>query len=100
MNCRHTCTISLYRFTGSHVQRVLVHVHMYTMYYLSVVLVLRKDVIRLCSYRVKGGGSYISPHFTPPPGFSRGENLYFISYEFCFYGKVPVIWRAITLAVF
>ena len=100
MNCGHTCTISLYRFTGSHVQRILVHVHMYTMYYLSVVLVLCKDVIRLCSYRVKSEGSYISPHSTPPPGFSRGENLYFISYEFCFYGKVPVIWRAITLAVF
>ena len=33
-------------------------VHMYTMYYLSVVLVLCKDVIRLCSYRVKGEGSY------------------------------------------
>ena len=44
--------------TGSHVQRLLVHVHMYTMYYLSVVLVLHKDVVRLCSYRVKGGGSY------------------------------------------
>ena len=58
MNCGHMCTISLYRFTCSHVQRMLVHVPMYTMYYLSVVLVLHKDVVRLCSYRVKGGGSY------------------------------------------
>ena len=52
------CTISLYKITGSHVQRLPVHVHMYTMYYLSVVLVLHKDVVCLCSYRVKGGGSY------------------------------------------
>ena len=58
MNCGHMCTISLYRFSGSHVQRMLVHVPMYTMYYLSVVIVLHKDVVRLCSYRVKGGGSY------------------------------------------
>ena len=43
---------------GSHVQRLLVHVHMYIMYFLSVVLVLGKDVIRLCSYRVKSEGSY------------------------------------------
>ena len=43
---------------GSHVQRLLVHVHMYTIYFLSVVLVLGKDVVRLCSYRVKSEGSY------------------------------------------
>ena len=50
-NCGHMYTMSLYKFTSSHVQRVLVHVPMYTMYYLSVVLVLDKDVARLCSYR-------------------------------------------------
>ena len=44
---------------GSHVHRLLVHVHMYIMYFLSVVLVLGKDVIRLCSYRVKSEGSHI-----------------------------------------
>ena len=43
---------------GSHVHRLLLHVHMYIMYFLSVVLVLDKDVIRLCSYRVKSEGSY------------------------------------------
>ena len=74
-NCRHISTISLYIITGSHVQRLLVHVHMYTMYYLSVVLVLCKDVIRLCSYRVKSEGSYISPHSTPPLVFP-GEKIY------------------------
>ena len=50
-NCGHMYTMSLYRFTSSYVQRVLVHVPLYTMYYLSVVLVLDKDVARLCSYR-------------------------------------------------
>ena len=48
-----------YMINGSHVQRLLVHVHMYTMYFLLVVLVLGKDVIRLCSYRVRSEGSYI-----------------------------------------
>ena len=64
MNCGHMCTISLYRFTISHVQRMLVHVPMYTMYYLSVVLVLHKDVVRLCSYRVKGGDLIFSVPYT------------------------------------
>ena len=30
---------------------------------------------KTCSYRVKGGGSYISPHFTPPLVFP-GEKIY------------------------
>ena len=62
---------------GSHVHRLLIHVHMYIMYYLTVVLVLGKDVIRLCSYRVKSEGSHISPHSPlPPPLVFLGEKNY------------------------
>ena len=71
--------------TSSHVQRLLVHVHMYTMYYLSVVLILFKDVARLCSSGVKSGKPYTSPIEPPPLAFPQGEKkiLYSISYEFC-----------------
>ena len=75
LNCGHMCTISLYRFTSSHVQRVLVHVPMYTMYYLSVVLVLDKDVARLCSYRGEEWKTLYFPPFSPPWFFSRGEKF-------------------------
>ena len=75
-NCGHMYTMSLYRFTSSHVQRVLVHVPMYTMYYLSVVLVLDKDVARLCSYRGEEWETLYFPPFSPPlVFFPRGEKF-------------------------
>ena len=83
--------------TGSHVQRLLVHVHMYTMYYLSVVLFFLQDVARFCSLGVKGGKPYTSPILPPPLAFPHGEKniLYSISYEFLLrVKKMPVMWRA------
>jgi len=56
---RYICTEAYIGGTSSHVQRLLVHVHMYTMYYLLVVLILFKDVARLCSSGVKSGKPYI-----------------------------------------
>jgi len=57
---RYICTTAYIGGTSSHVQGLLVHVHMYTMYYLSVVLILFKDVARLCSSGVKSGKPYKS----------------------------------------
>ena len=75
-NCSIYLYRSLYRFTSSHVQRVLVHVPMYTMYYLSVVLVLGKDVARLCSYRGEEWKTLYYPPFSPPlVFFPRGEKF-------------------------
>ena len=93
-NCGHMYTMSLYRFTSSHVQRVLVHVPMYTMYYLSVVLVLGKDVARLCSYRGEEWKTLYYHPFSPPWFFIPGRKIY-TSYHMNFaYGEVPNVWRA------
>ena len=82
---RYICTEAYIGGTSSHVQRLLVHVHMYTMYYLSVVLILFKDVARLCSSGVKSGKPYTSPHFTPPPGFfPREKKIFYTPYHMNF----------------
>ena len=88
------CTFSLYMINGSHVHRLLVHVHMYIMYFLSVVLVLGKDVIRLCSYRVKSEGSHNSyPMFLDfffnwrysflSRGLIKHDKRTFLIFDFC-----------------
>ena len=90
---RYICTEAYIGGTSSHVQRLLVHVHMYTMYYLSVALVLLKDVTRLCSSGVKSW----KPYMRLPSEFSP-----FIEKKvvFCLvvgggggYRPPPLLWR-------
>ena len=93
---RYICTEAYIGGTSSHVQRLLVHVHMYTMYYLSVVLILFKDVARLCSSGVKSGKPYTSPILPHPLAFSTGRKKIYTPYHMNFAQgkKMPVVWRA------
>ena len=87
----YICTEAYIGGTSSHVQRLLVHVHMYTIG--RTYLMQRRCTSLLI--RGKEWETLYFPHLAPPPWlFPQGEKIYTTYHMNFAHGKVPVVWRA------
>ena len=89
----YICTEAYIGGTSSHVQRLLVHVHMYTIG--RTYLMQRRCTSLLI--RGKEWETLYFPHLTPPLAFSPGrKKIFYTPYHMNFAQgkKMPVVWRA------